>query len=172
MTYLCNTFLTRALTEAVILSRWRRVYATHQQNAGSQSMLHDTANSATSTGLDSLSVFKGIYSFFPILHCTKNFHPAYFLFALSKQETENLDTHSSSFRQNDFTRKTSYVFDLLSMSNMIHSTIIVRRRRERCVYYTAARIKCPVSHKICGQYVCRHLYYPNLAHYFEVLNFI
>ena len=76
MPYLCDIFRTRALTEAMILSRRRRVYGTHQQKAGSRSMLRDTANSATSTGLDSLSMFKGIHSSSPIFHCTNNFHPA------------------------------------------------------------------------------------------------
>ena len=46
----------------------------------------------------------------------------------------------------------------------------IRRRQREERYYTAAKNKCPVSHNICEQHVCHHLFYPNLAHYLEILN--
>ena len=64
--------------------------------------------------------------------------------------------------------------ELIALLNLVtfESTVkqIIRRRQREVRYYTVQKNKCPVSHKICDHYVCRHLFYPNLAHYLNHLN--
>ena len=76
MPYLCFAFLTRELTAATILSRFRRVKVTHQAKSGSSSMLQALIYSSTSIGFDSLISLRYVQVTVPYFYFTWNFHPA------------------------------------------------------------------------------------------------
>mmetsp|Transcript_10819 Transcript_10819/g.15257 ORF Transcript_10819/g.15257 Transcript_10819/m.15257 type:complete len:217 (-) Transcript_10819:3115-3765(-) len=73
--YLWVVCLIRLLIEDMIAFLFRKTYCTHHTNAASSCKFRATANSTTSTGLDSFRIRNGTHCSRPSTHLTRKFHP-------------------------------------------------------------------------------------------------